>query len=285
VAEKPKLPEGWPHRGAPAERLLAWVNLGLEREHNPIIAVRRYGVGLTSLIEFTFRTGPSLSVEQSKVTATGGLRNLMLAYDGTVIPGYDQPALNQITSRLIWAANTSAHEDEQDTLVADLSRFLDRCLEIGVLVGRFDKDDGYGLLRAFVDVNRRLSRAPAVVAFDQENDELWVPRGLLWGWLREVRSKADSMKLRPVIEQLGWRWVDLQRRNPGLGEDKPHARAWAVPVAWDACEFDLEEALKAASPRPRPSPTPTREADAARARVPNGGTRGDAETAEQGRAR
>jgi hypothetical protein len=247
---KVQLPEPLPARDEPPERLLAWATAALRREHNPIVHVQRFGLDLDARIMLSFADGEWRG-RQRELMGANGLRHVMLAFDGTAIPGYDQAACGEIVARLIWAANASVQDDEREALIDDLARFLDVSLTLGVLHGSYGDDDGYRLVADFVALNRRKLAVPAVLALDESPTppELWVPRGGLMDWLRATRQKADPVALRPAIAELGWRWAVFQRRNPGVGDDRPIARVWTVSEKWEVCPFDLAVAVANARER------------------------------------
>jgi hypothetical protein len=241
-----ELPKGIPERGQRAEVLLAWATLALDREHNPIVFVRRYGFGLDARLELVMNNGDEVRVHQRELMGANGLRHVMLAYDGTVIPGYDQPRCATVVARLIWASEASVQDDETETLVDDLAGFLNRTLPSGVVRGRYDDQDGYRLVADFVTANRRAGCPVLGVNQATTPDTVWVSRAALIAYLRETCGKAHPPDVRSSLEKVGWEWQDLQRRNPHDAVRKPRARVYVLRADWDRCPFDLGAELEKA---------------------------------------
>ena len=234
-----KLPENIPERGETAERLLAWVNKALGREHNPIMFVNRYGLDLDARLELVMSNGDQIRVRQRELMGANGLRHIMLGYDGTVIKGYDQASCARIVSRLIWASETNVRDDETETLIDDLSGFLTQGLGQKVVRGRYDDDNGWRLIADFVNLNRRARFAVFGVNEVTEPITLWIPRGGLVNYLRERREKAHAPDVRSLLHKLGWHWQDFQRRTPTDPRRRPIARAYVGRSDWEQCPFDL----------------------------------------------
>jgi hypothetical protein len=244
MSSKIDVPEGIPERGSRAEDLLAWVNIAAKREHNPLIAVQRYGYELDARLVMTMANGDKLRVRQRELMGVNGLRHVMLGYDGTELPGYDQHGCAQIVARIIWASEASVEADEIEALVDDVSAFLDLTLPSGLIAGRYDDLDGHRLVSDFGTLNRQSKLA--VLALNEATDppELWVPRSRLVGHLRELNGKIHVPDLRSSLHELGWRWTNPERRPRGGGRKSPKARVWALPVTWERCAFDLAGTVK-----------------------------------------
>lgn len=253
MREKAPLPTPIPQRGDSAERLLAWVTNATSREHNPLVAVQRYGYELDARLVLRMENGEKVRVRQRELMGANGLRHVMLAYDGTEIPGYDQASCAKIVARIVWASEATVENDEIETLIDEVSAFLDVALGSEILAGRYDDLDGHRLVSDFATANRRTA-AFAVLALNEAADppELWVPRGRLVAFLRERNSKVHIPDLRSSLHELGWRWADPERRAPGGRGRKARARIWALPADWNECAFDLAEAVDNATVRPAP---------------------------------
>jgi len=250
AAAKVDLPSPIPERDAGIEQLLGWVTDACGRQHNPIVAVRRYGYQLDARLELIFANGDHVRVRQRELMGANGLRHVLMAYDGTAIADYGQGGCGKVVSRIIWASEASVHDDELEAFLADVAAFLSRSLnhQSGGLIRRNYRDDGYKAIADLAAANRMRSGArdvePPALMLDTSADPmaLWVPRAQLLAYLRDVRSKADPADVRSLLEAVGWQPVDFQRRQP-RGTRRPHARVWVAPVPWDQCPFDLEAAV------------------------------------------
>jgi hypothetical protein len=174
-----------------------------------------------------------------------GLRNVLQGYDGG--GGFPNYPCGEIVARIIWASEANIHDDELESLLGDVCTFLRRSLGAGLL-RRSYRDDGSAMIDLLAKVNAKRSGVrsdyPPVCVLDTSSDPpaLWIPRGPLWAYLRDVRNKINSSDARGLLEQVGWQWLDAQRRRPGT-EHKPKARVWLVPCDWDAADFDLLAAV------------------------------------------
>jgi hypothetical protein len=254
MSDKPTLPKPIPERNATPADLLAWVTKATCRTHNPLVAVRRWGHGLDARLVLAMRNGDELRVRTRDLLSATGLRNVLVAYDGTVLPAYGGGA-ELIVARIVWAADLSIADDELDTLVLDVDRFLTRSLipDSGVAqVERRDyAEDGYAVIADFLRSNRGRSgdpreHPPPLLIFDASDSSLWVPRGALMTFLRSVRPKAADSDVRALLEETGWCWINLQRRQP-RGDNRPIARLWLVPIPWPASSLDLAGMLVVSS--------------------------------------
>lgn len=243
-----------PDRGARVEDLLEWVNAETKRGHDPIVAVKRYGRDLDARIVLTMASGDSARVRQRELMGATGLRRVLMAFDGSKLPKLTDDQSSEIVSRIIWASETVARDDDRDAMRNDLAFFLDVSLAAGVVVGRFDDRDGYRLIADFNHLNRRPKVALSTLALDASTGVLWAHRGLLLNYLREARKKVHAPDIRADIEELGWQFVDFQRRNPTNPKHRPIARVWVVPADWEECPFDLATEVDSARKRTPPKP-------------------------------
>lgn len=233
-----ELPGGAPARDSDPTDLLAWANLAMERRHNPIAVVRRYGFDLEARLVLVMANGEEVRVRQRDLMGSNGLKHVMLGYDGTVLPGYSQHDRDQIVARIIWASKASVRNDAIEMLVDDVATFIDRALDAGVVIGDY-RVDGYRLVSDFQTRNRRSGFG--VLALDS-GAELWIPRRHLVDYLRDRRPKAHVPDIRSDLDELGIEWRDYQRRQPN-GTRKPIARVWTVRIEWEHFPFDLAAAV------------------------------------------
>jgi hypothetical protein len=109
----------------------------------------------------------------------------------------------------LWAADASIADDELDTLVLDVDRFLVRSLIPGSGVAQIERRDyaeeGYRVIADFLRFNRGRSgdpreHPPPLLILDanardggeQGSPSLWVPRGALMTYLRSSGRRPPT---------------------------------------------------------------------------------------------
>ena len=254
-AQESKLTRSAPARGSALPDLLSWVNQAMHHQHDPLVAVKRYGTTLNARIELHFASGATLAVKQRDLMGANGLRHVLLSHDGTSMPSsYKRADLDLIVARIVWAADTEAGDDELDALVGDVEGFLKRSLyaisDKPQVIVRNYRVNGYGAIADFdtQNTNRDGTREtmPPYLLFDHEAGVLWVGRSHLASYLRDQRARhGDPSELRGKLESLGWQHADLHLRRQGgdWRNARKKARVWMVPVPWEHAETPLHDVL------------------------------------------
>ena len=241
------LPGGRPEFGDPKHAHLRWINAALDRDTNRIVAIQRFGINLDSNVRIEFEHGGFLRTTQRELFSAKGLANTLGAYDGHRPPAYTADDWFTVACSIVRSADTEIRDDDMHQLAADVGLFLRRALSEGGLLRGDYADNGYGVIMDLAAVNDGRSGshhalAPAL-AFDTSAGALWVPRGPLAFFIRELRSKFDPHTLRASLQELGWQYANFQRRQP-KGHGRPWARVWVVDPGWPACPFDLAAAVE-----------------------------------------
>src|SRR4051812_8409257 len=142
---KAQLPTIPPARNEPLEELLEFINEATCRHHNPLVAVQRFGHHLDAPLKLTFGDGDAIRIRQRDLISPSGLRQVLMAYDGTSFPDYGPSGCSQIVARIIWAGAGSIVDDELDVFLGDVGAFLIRSIQHGILRRDYSQD-GYSAI-------------------------------------------------------------------------------------------------------------------------------------------